>query len=341
MFQFMYGQSRTAVVGMISVGMAIALSSFSVVRAEHAKPATNKTFSCSSGTACVEGNASGSATNGVYGSASGSGTHGVYGTSNWAGVTGYTSSTNGGSGVSGVSTETSGNAHGVYGKSSNGVGVYGTSTSAQNGDGVEGTTNSENGNGVYGHFGGGDYGGYGVMGESNDTTGAYGALGAQADNSLTWIFQGVNTETNGFCGIDPHGNLTCSGTIGGSAMQVQQPNNSGRHVLSYASQSASATIEDVGTARMYDGVANVQINPDFASVMDHRWYYVFLTPLGDTRGLYVSVKKPSEFQVRETEHGRDALAFDYRIVAHPLGASSDRLPTAPAMRRPRTMHPAQ
>jgi hypothetical protein len=38
-------------------------------------------------------------------------------------------------------------------------------------------------------------------------------------------------------------------------------------VLSYLSQSASATIEDVGTARMNDGAANVQISPDFAAVM--------------------------------------------------------------------------
>ena len=80
---------------------------------------------------------------------------------------------------------------------------------------------------------------------------------------------------------------------------------------------------------MRDGVANVQINPDFASVMDHSWYYVFLTPLGDTRGLYVSMKTASAFQVRENEHGRHSLEFDYRIVAHPLGAATDRLPAAP------------
>jgi hypothetical protein len=112
-------------------------------------------------------------------------------------------------------------------------------------------------------------------------------------------------------------------------------------VLAYAAESASRTIEDAGTARMSDGVANVQIDPAFASVMDRKWYYVFLTPLGDTRGLYVSMKTASAFQVRETERGRSNLAFDYRIVAHPLGAKDDRLPPAPAMRRhrlPQQMH---
>jgi hypothetical protein len=86
---------------------------------------------------------------------------------------------------------------------------------------------------------------------------------------------------------------------------------------------------------MARGVANVTIDPAFASVMDHKWYYVFLTPLGDTRGLYVSEKTATAFQVRESEGGRSRLEFDYRIVAHPLDAKNDRLPLAPAMRMPR------
>jgi hypothetical protein len=53
------------------------------------------------------------------------------------------------------------------------------------------------------------------------------------------------------------------------------------------------------------------------------------------------MKTASAFQVRETEHGRSSLEFDYRVVAHPLDAENDRLPLAPVMRRPRTMHTAR
>ena len=116
--------NRVAIVGMIAVGMGLAVSSFSIVRAEHVNPDKSKTYTCSSGTACVEGNSSGSSTWGVYGvGAIADGVHGV------------TSSTNGNSGASGISTGTSGSAHGVYGRSSNGQGVYGTSSSD---NGVEG-----------------------------------------------------------------------------------------------------------------------------------------------------------------------------------------------------------
>ena len=112
-------------------------------------------------------------------------------------------------------------------------------------------------------------------------------------------------------------------------MSVRHRTSEGRQVLAYAAEFASDTIEDVGTARTSGGVANVQIDPTFASIMDRKWYYVFLTPLGDTRGLYVSLKTASGFQVRENERGRSNVEFDYRIVAHPLDATHDRLPEAP------------
>jgi hypothetical protein len=324
MFQFPYERNRTAVVGIIAVGMAVAVSSFGIVRAEHATPDKSKTFSCSSGTACVEGNSTGSSTWGVYGtSVSADGVHGV------------TSATNGNSGASGISTGTSGSAHGVYGRSSNGQGVYGTSSSN---NGVEGHSSGSGGSGVAGIQQGTSKGsGDGVYSESADTTNLYEALEAKADSSNTYIFEGYNASTNGLCTIDYNAALACTGGTVVKNVRTRHRNANGQHVLAYAAESATATIEDVGTARMVGGVANVAIDPAFAAVMDRGWYYVFLTPLGDTRGLYVSAKTSSAFQVRETERGRSSLAFDYRIVAHPLDAKNDRLPLAPAMRRPRIM----
>jgi hypothetical protein len=329
---------RVAIVTTIALGVTAAVSSLAIVRAERFNPNSSKTYNCSSGTACVQGNASGNATDGIYGSASGSGTHGVYGTSNNAGVTGYTSSADGGSGVSGVSTSGSGFAYGVYGKSSNGPGVYGTtSVGGSNGSGVEGVTTATGSSGVYGY--GKAATGNGAIGESNDSTGTNYAIDAQGDNKNTYLLY-ARGKGGAYCTINPSAALYCSGGVSGSVVRIEHRDSGGRRVLAYASESATATIQDTGTARMYDGVANVQIDPAFASVTDHRWYYLFLAPLGETRGLYVSIKTPSAFQVREIEHGRDSLAFDYRIVAHPLDAKNDHLPVAPAMQiRSKAIHP--
>ncbi len=318
MFQSTARPNRIAVVGMIAVGVAIVISSFGIVRAEHASPGEKKTFNCNSGAACLEGNSTGSGTWGVYGvGTSADGVHGV------------TSSTNGNSGTSGISTGTSGSAHGVYGRSSNGQGVYGTSSSN---NGVEGHSTASGGSGVAGIQRGTSSSGDGVYSESADTTNLYEALEAKADSANTYIFEGFNAKTNGLCTIDYNATLACTGGAEVLTVRTRHANSRGQHVLAYAAESATATIEDVGTARISGGVANVAIDPAFASVMDGKWYYVFLTPLGDTRGLYVSEKSATAFQVRENEGGRSRVAFDYRIVAHPLDAKNDRLPLAPRVR---------
>ncbi|MBV8067504.1 MAG: hypothetical protein JO113_05980, partial [Candidatus Eremiobacteraeota bacterium] len=122
---------RMFLVGMIAVGFAVAISSFGVVRAEHAKPNSSVSYSCHIGTACIEG------------SSTGSGTWAVYGTGTKDdGVRGVTSTSSGGNGVSGLATGSSTSSNGVYGESAKGIGVYGTSTTSY---GVEGVASASDG----------------------------------------------------------------------------------------------------------------------------------------------------------------------------------------------------
>lgn len=283
--------------GMLVVGATVALSSLSIVRAERADPDNSKVYHCNSGTACVGG------------SSTGHGTLGVWGIGPNDGVLGVTSATNGKAGVRGLSSENRGVGYGVLGRSLNGHGVVGIAT-LKSDSGVLGTNEK----------------GFGVTAESKGHGSA--ALVSIAESHHTAIFFGYSSVQPANCTIDADANLSCTGSIGGTAVETTHRNDRGERVHAYASESATATIEDVGTARMTGGVANVRFDPAFASVMDRRWYYVFLTPLGDTRGLYVAMKTPLGFQVRETERGRSNLEFDYRIVAHPVDSGDDRLPAA-------------
>lgn len=317
---------KSLVVPLMAIGGVLALSSIGVVRAEHVQPDKKKTvFSCSSGTACLAGESTGSGTYGVYGT--GTADDGGHFT---------TSSTSSVSGVSGIASASSGTAHGVYGRSTAGIGTEGETESTDTGSGIAGVfgTSSASTNGAIGVYG--KSSGSGIVAESSDASASYYALTAQGDSSNTYLFYAYNTASGGFCQIDYDGDLVCSGDlIGGAPAKVRQRSTQGHRVITYAPQASTPTIEDAGTARTYDGIANVELPRDFASVMDRgETYYVFLTPDGDTRGLYVSVKTGAAFQVREVEHGRSNIAFDYRIVAHPLGASNDRLPAAPRLHRP-------
>ena len=59
----------------------------------------------------------------------------------------------------------------------------------------------------------------------------------------------------------------------------------------------------------------MKLDRDFVAVADLRQYHVFLTPYGDSNGLYVSNRSSSGFQVREQGGGKSSLKFSYRVVA--------------------------
>ncbi len=245
--------------------------------------------------------------------ASSNASHGIYAT---------TSDSSGSSAIVGALTATTGGGYGVLGtaESPHGIGVYAKSqyvgivakaitrgivaTASQLG--VEGMVVGSSGEGVL----------------------------AVAGESGTYSLYAEGLE-GGVCSIDFNANLNCSGTImGGQSVRTTHRTSSGRRVVAYASESTSQTIEDFGTAQMTGGLAKVQLDPSFAATIDlTRGYYVFLTPLANTRGLYVSEKVASSFTVREVENGHSRLGFDYRVVAHPLDSKSDRLPAAPAFHR--------
>jgi hypothetical protein len=233
---------------------------------------------------------SGSGFTGVYGAGTGSNSAGVYGTSPDAGV---------------------------YGISNGGYGVWGTSSSS---DGVYGI--SSTGNGVYGYSSsdvGGDF--------ENDATGDA-AVYAQNDASGGYLIEAYNSVDFGAFHVDNDGNGYFSGNVEAMGYLTDRPTRGGPRVEAFSPESTRATIEDTGTARLKEGEAAVRFDSAFAGTIDAaRGYQIFLTPNGETRGwLYVAAKYEGGFIVREAEHGRSSIYFDYRVVAHPYGASDARLP---------------
>jgi len=85
--------------------------------------------------------------------------------------------------------------------------------------------------------------------------------------------------------------------------------------------------EDFGSAQLHSGVAEVALLPSFLDTVDiQSGYHVFLTPGGDSRGLYVVQKTADGFEVREHGGGKSNISFDYRLVAR---ARTQQTATAP------------
>lgn len=129
---------------------------------------------------------------------------------------------------------------------------------------------------------------------------------------------------------DDAGNLTITGLIftagvcsSGCAVNQKAP---GMRVVTYAPREAAPTVEDVGEGQMVDGKSYVALDRDFATVIDqHSSYFVFITPEGDNRGLFVTGKSLRGFTVIESQGGHSTLPFSYRIVAKPFGPTEPRL----------------
>jgi len=129
------------------------------------------------------------------------------------------------------------------------------------------------------------------------------------------------TSPAGTCGFGGKGDLSCTGQV----KSLVSAGNGTRTVETYAMQSPENWMEDFGSGTLERGVAVVKIDPTFAeTVSESSNYHVFLTPKGDSKGLYVINETPTSFEVRESGGGVSYLEFDYRIVAKRRGFESQR-----------------
>jgi hypothetical protein len=132
-------------------------------------------------------------------------------------------------------------------------------------------------------------------------------------------FQG-NVEINGSLRVNG-GNLTVIGGLKSAA--VLHPD--GSHRLTYCLESPESWFEDFGRSLLTNGTAEVRLDPDFAALVETDDYHVFITPEGDSEGLYVSDLTPEGFQVRESHGGTNSLPFSFRVVARRKDVTDGRL----------------
>ena len=229
-------------------------------------------------------------------------------------------------GVTGVSNARSGNPVGVYGQTLAvaGVGVFGQRRfESQTGQNLE-TETSDLGIGVWGDGGeNSDSGGGGVVAGiagtaddgnaavfANNSSTGFGTVYIQALGSKSYPL--IALAAGGFCYVDAGGNLNCSG----SKNAVVPIDGGARTVAMSAIESPVNWFEDAGSARLVNGAAVVSLDRDFIQTVNTEMdYKVFPVPNGDCKGLYITNKTATSFEVRELGGGASSVAFDYRIMA--------------------------
>jgi hypothetical protein len=266
------------------------------------------------------------------------------------------SDANGKSGVFGFNSKREGLAFGVFGRcdSAQGSGISGRNDST--GDAVSGF--SSKGVGVSGS------GKVGVRGESAEAivAGRVGVLG-----TCKGLGVGVHGISKGLAGVgvraestdggialfaEDKGNAGLAGFFRGDvrvagnfivfgSKSAAVPHPDGSHRLLYCVESPESWFEDFGEGRLVDGKAEVRLDPDFAAVIKSNKYHVFVTPYGNSNGLYVTHRNSNGFRVQEQNGGRSRLTFSYRVVAKRKGIKAERLARVTLPEHPTSRVPKQ
>jgi hypothetical protein len=107
------------------------------------------------------------------------------------------------------------------------------------------------------------------------------------------------------------GDFTVTGAKKSSV--VPFPDGSRRRL--YCMESPESWFEDFGIGNLVNGQAEVQLPPDFASVVNSDSYHVFLTEYEDNNALYVTKRTTAGFGVRAKSAKTASGTFSYRVVA--------------------------
>jgi hypothetical protein len=144
------------------------------------------------------------------------------------------------------------------------------------------------------------------------------------DNIESGTFYVYGTPLTNYCYITDLGNFGCTGT----KSSIADIDNEQRTL--YAIESPDVWFEDFGSAQLSKGAVTVQVDALFVqSVNLNMDYHVFLTPLGDCNGLYVTDKTATGFEVRELGSGTSNVSFDYCIAAKRAGYESHHMEIVP------------
>ena len=160
--------------------------------------------------------------------------------------------------------------------------------------------------------------GAGVAGENNSTLEPAGVFVNFNTGAGSLAFEAEGKKGN--CKIDTSGDLSCTGTAGAVVRLSDK-----RWVSLYSVVSSGNWFEDFGSGKLANGAAVVYLDPAFAQTVNTKTeYHVFITPNGESEGLYVN-KAAGGFEVHEQHGGHSNISFDYRIVGRRLGYENVRM----------------
>jgi len=285
--------------------------------------------STSAGVYGVSGDAAasiyGTGVRGIGGQAGGTfkgGTWGVFGTSETGvGVEGVTNAAyDGATGILGVAVPGSGQIIGVRGAAGNSTGGIGVQGEGQY-RGVLGMASGGGGYGVSAEAYGSD--GVGLHAFANNGSNSY-AIIAQSFNGWALSVNGKFYQYGALFEAHP------TSTIWSTNKPATVKLNDGSKVKLFSEEAAEVLFNDYGEGTLQGGKAHIDLDPTFAQTVTIDKTHpmkVFVQLEGDCKGVYVTNKTTSGFDVVELQGGASNAHFSYRIACKRKYYEDERLAT--------------
>jgi hypothetical protein len=177
-----------------------------------------------------------------------------------------------------------------------GVGVIGAGNNV--------ATNIPASGGCGGAFTGFTCGVYGYASNPSSTTDRYGGYFSTTSNLYAYVggrYGGTNRKI-----------------VGTGTVSTIVKNGSGDLITLTCPEAPEIVFQDFGIGQLQNGKAHITIDPDLAiniTVSEQHPLKVYITPEGDCKGVYVTNKSASGFDVVELQGGTSDVHFSWQIVA--------------------------
>jgi hypothetical protein len=296
------------------------------------------------------------------------------------GVSGYSQS---GDGISGL-TETGNGVSGVcttdFGIGVRGLSSYGTGVVAESNTGTA-LSVKLTGSGLYAkaaRFDGGDViisngnlNAYGIVNKTNllgdpkvalnmniGFAGHILAVGGDSPGQPTFVVSTVYSAHNGYAAVAQDGTYKAGMFVDDqgkgvvfkdiSNFRMPHPTRPGKEIWYACVEGPEAAAYVRGTAKMVNGMANVEFSEEFQLVANHETMTVILTPLdAESKGMAVVEKNATGFKVKELMHGTGNYEFDWEVKCVRKGYEDYRVvrdakecqPLPPSPPTPLASHP--
>lgn len=176
----------------------------------------------------------------------------------------------------------------------------------------------------------------------------------------TFTVSTIYNSDNGYAGVGRLGNYKAGMYIDDqnrgvvfkdiSNFRMPHPTRPGKEIWYACIEGPEAAAYVRGTAKMVNGVANVEFSEEFQIVANPETMTVNLTPLdAESKGMAVVEKNATGFKVKELMHGTGNYAFDWEVKCVRKGYEDYRIvrdarecqPMPPAPPTPHSSHPTR